>query len=140
MSATPHHIDHLTIADRFAKALDHEDYPTAIALLDEACVYTVQGKTHDGRDAIVASYDAAGQAGKRFDSLTYESEVRAGDDGWTIIRFRDLVEHKGHTLDHHCEQWLRINDAGLIERIEHRDLPGEVEKYADFKKAIGEGS
>ncbi len=38
----------------FAVALDHEDYATALALLDTECVYVIQGKSHGGPEAIPA--------------------------------------------------------------------------------------
>jgi len=131
--------DPIDIAARFAVALDEEDYAAARALLDEQCVYTISDDTHRGPDAIVASYkDNGDAASQKFDEITYGSAVRPGDDGWIIIAFTDDLRYGEHTLHHVCEQWVKVNDAGRICRIEHHDLPGERERLAAFRKLIGQ--
>ena len=129
------------VVTRFAVALDEEDYPTAHALIDPACRYTLNDLTFNGPDEIVASYKGNGDtAAQKFDAISYGSAVRAGtgdDAAWTIIRFSDHLEHAGEKLDHYCEQWCQVNDAGFIARIEHRDLPGEAEALKAFKTRHG---
>jgi limonene-1,2-epoxide hydrolase len=123
----------IEIATRFAQALDHEDYPAAIELLSDTCVYHIRGKTHQGPEAIIASYQSNGdQATQNFDSITYGSSVRPSDDNRIIIEFWDQITHRGRIHKHQCEQWLRVKD-GFITEIEHKDLLGEVEGLNAFK-------
>ncbi len=128
----------IEIATQFAQALDHEDYPAATALLSDSCIYHIRGKSHQGPEAIIASYQSNGdQATQNFDSITYGSSVRPSDDDRIIIEFWDQITHRGRTHKHQCEQWVRVDD-GLITEIEHKDLPGEVEALKTFKAWCGE--
>lgn len=129
----------IEIVTSFAKALDHEDYDTAIGLLAPGCVYDIRGKRIEGAGAIVDSYRGNGEAARSFDSIAYGSAVREGDDAWVVIEFWDELTHRGRTHRHVCEQWVRV-EAGAIVTIEHRDLAGEVEGLEAFKKwCFGEG-
>jgi hypothetical protein len=128
------------VVDRFARALDHEDYGLARSLLSDGCVYLLRGDRIDGADRIIASYRGNGdEASQRFDSIDYGSSVRAGDDCWVVIEFWDEITHRGRSYRHCCEQWVRVEN-GLIVRIEHRDLDGEVESLAAFKAWCSAGS
>lgn len=127
----------LHLADRFAKALDHEDYATAHALLSHDCVYLLRGQRIAGPDAIIASYKGNGdEANQRFDSIRYGSDVRPADDDQVVIDFWDELTHNGLTHRHQCEQRLRI-EHDRITRIEHHDLEGETEALAQFKRDTG---
>lgn len=127
---------HLQAVDRFAKALDHEDYALAVSLLAPGCVYRIRGETIEGGQAVVDSYRGNGEAARRFDEIAYGSDVRIGDDGWVVIAFWDEITHKGRTHRHACEQWVRVED-GTIVLIEHRDLEGERERLESFKEWAG---
>jgi hypothetical protein len=127
--------EQLELARRFALALDDEDYDAARALLDDACEYTIRVDAHHGADSIIASYRAAGEAARAFDEVAYDSEVREGPDGWTIIRFSDDLRHAGRSHRYQCEQWVRIAGA-RITRIDHRELPGERERLEAFKRDV----
>ena len=134
MAITPEQID---VATRFATALDEEDYPTATDLLDAGCVYTIAGDTFTGPEAIVASYRENGDdAARTFDAIEYGSRVAPGEDDWIVITFSDHIRHRDRTLDHQCEQWVRVED-GRITRIEHHDLPGEHERVVAFRALLG---
>lgn len=123
---------------RFAAALDEEDYPAAHALLSPECTYRIRDETLRGPDAIVASYRGNGDcAATTFDEITYASRVDRGDDDWIVITFADFIRHAGHALDHKCEQHVRVDDAGRIVCIEHRDLPGERARLAAFRRDCG---
>jgi hypothetical protein len=130
----------IEIVDRFARALDREDYGTARSLLGDGCVYRIRGAVIEGAAGIVASYKGNGdEAGARFDSIEYGSDVRDGGDGWVVISFWDVITCRGRTHRHACEQWVRVAD-GAIAAIEHRDLEGEVESLAAFKRwCFGDG-
>ncbi|MHA7812859.1 MAG: hypothetical protein ACX94C_05640 [Phycisphaerales bacterium] len=68
----------------FADGLDREDYATARSLLGPGCVYALRGVRHAGPEAIIASCRGDGdEAGRRFDSIAYGSDVRAAVmGGW----------------------------------------------------------
>lgn len=127
--------DPLEVVRRFAAALDREDYRAAHGLLHPRCVYTIRGAMIEGPEAIVDSYRGNGDTAARvFDEIAYGSEIAAGEDGWIVVRFFDRITHAGERLEHVCEQWVRVDAAGAIVRIEHRDLPGERERLEAFKK------
>ena len=130
----------LQVVERFAVALDREDYGTARSLLGDGCVYLLRGVRVEGAEAVVASYRGNGdEASRRFDSIAYGSDVRAADDGRAVISFWDEITHRGRVHRHECEQWVRVED-GVIVEIEHRDLEGEVEGLEAFKGwCFGEG-
>ncbi|MCA9286396.1 MAG: hypothetical protein KDA22_14315 [Phycisphaerales bacterium] len=130
--------DGLEIVRRFAVALDREDYPAARALVDAGCVYSIRGRTLCGPDAIVGSYQSNGDAAaQKFDAIAYGSSVAPGTDGWIVITFTDRIRHAGKSLEHVCEQWVRLDAQARIVRIEHHDLPGERERLEAFKRSVG---
>ncbi len=49
----------------------------------------------------------------------------------------DHLRHAGHAHTHRCEQHLDFDDAGLITRIRHVDLPGEQEALRAFFAVVG---
>lgn len=127
----------LGVARRFARALDGEDYPVAIGLLAPSCLYEIRGDRFIGPVAIVAAYRGNGDdAAQRFDAITYGSDVRREPDSTLVVSFWDRIEHAGRSHEHRCEQVLTVGEDGLIHRIEHRDLPGEVERLAAFKAFV----
>lgn len=128
------------VVQRFALALDGEEYDSARGVLWDACVYRIRGKTIVGAEAIIASYQGNGEAAQEFDSIAYGSSVRdAGDEsgeGWIVIEFWDEITHRGRSHRHQCEQWVRVADGAIVE-IEHRDLEGELESLNAFKAWCG---
>ena len=124
----------LQLVDRFAKALDREDYDGARSVLSPGCVYLLRGARIEGPEAIIASYRGNGdEANARFESIEYGSNVREGDGEWVVIEFWDELAHLGRTHRHCCEQWVVV-ESGRIVRIEHRDLDGEVESLTAFQR------
>ena len=124
------------IVERFALALDGEDYAMALSLLDPGCVYRIRGEEVVGGEAIIASYRGNGDAARAFDSIAYGSSVREGEDGGVVIEFWDEITHRGRVHRHQCEQWVRVVDGAIV-AIEHRDLEGEVEGLRAFKAWCG---
>jgi hypothetical protein len=130
--------DPLHIAAAFAQALDRDDYATATKLLAPACVYRFRDAVHEGRDAIIESYrTASAWARETFDEVAYASEIGALPDGRCAITFIDQLRHAGDAHEHRCRQIVRMNDAGLIEHIEHEDLPGQREAVDAFNRRHG---
>lgn len=133
--------DPVDIARRLATLLDGADHDASGRLLAPDCVYFFRGSEMRGRDAIMASYDTSHlDATKTFDEVGYDSAARAvpDDDASAIIRYGDILTHRGVTHRHECEQRLTIDRAsGLITRIEHIDLPGERDKLNVFLVSVG---
>lgn len=128
----------LHVARMLARALDHEDYATAIELLSPDCVYRIRTSEFTGPRAIVDEYRKNGDASAlRFDSIAYDSAVRRETASTAVITYTDRVRHAGRELVHTCEQLVELDDAGLVRRIEHRDLPGEQEALDAFLEAVG---
>jgi hypothetical protein len=128
----------LAVAERFAQALDGEDYAAARLCLAPDCEYSIRGVVHRGADAILAAYREAGEWGAaQLDGVRFESSVRAGDGGGAIVAFVDHLECRGEELTHRCEQRLAFDEVGRIRRIEHVDLPGEREALEGFFARVG---
>jgi len=121
---------------RFAKSLDNEDYAAAKSLLSDACEYACRGELYHGPRAIIASYEGNGNAANTFDSIHYESQVVAEPTGKFRIHFSDHITHGGQHFLFRCEQLIEIDDLGRIARIEHVDLPGQVEALSEFKTLL----
>jgi hypothetical protein len=128
----------LDTAERFARALDHEDYLTALDCLSADCVYEFRGETIHGAAAVIESYRANGAwAAQHFDEIWYESSVRSLDDATAVVTFVDHIVHATRALTHRCEQWIDLDGGGRIVRITHVDAPGECESLQRFLDEIG---
>ena len=126
------------VGERFAATLDDEDWAGARSLLARDCEYAFRGGTLHGPEAIIGCYRDIGQwVHESFDSVRYESRVEAMPDGRVRIHFRDRIDHGEHHLDFRCQQVLSVDERGLIDRIEHVDLPGERERADAFNRACG---
>ena len=129
------------ITTRLASLLDAADHEQAAQLLAPDCVYDFRGSEMNGREAIMASYDAAHEeAVKTFDEVGYDSAVRADADDASsaIIRYGDILTKNGVTHRHECEQRITINrESGLVTRIQHIDLPGERDRLNEFLVSVG---
>jgi hypothetical protein len=88
---------------QLAKALDAEDYDAAVKHLAQGCTYEFRSRVIEGPDTIIASYRAAGEAGRdRFAAIRYESSViPVGTDG-ARIDYTDLITIAGDTHAHRC--------------------------------------
>ena len=130
--------DRLAVAERFAAALDREDYAAAAACLAPDCEYEFRGRVLRGPEAVLASYREAGEWGAgKLDEVRYESSVRAGPGDGATVTFVDHLEHRGARHTHRCEQQLDFAADGRIRRIEHVDLPGEREALEGFFSRVG---
>lgn len=129
--------DPVPLVRRFAISLDQEDYDETRRCLDPDCVYVIRDATHRGPEAIVASYQGNGDwASENIDRIEYESQVEADGTEAALIIFYDHLTHGGRKLSHRCHQWCHVGPRG-IDRIEHRDLPGEKEALDAFKRETG---
>lgn len=129
-------MDPLHIAERFANALDGEDYAVAESLLDVECEYLCRGELYRGPSQIIETYRGNGELAKRFDAIEYGSQVVAKRNGQFRLEFADHLTHAGHRLTFRCEQIIDVNQSGRIVRIEHLDLPGQREALAEFKALL----
>lgn len=126
------------VAKRFAESLDIEDYVTAETLIAADCVYTCRGECYRGPSAIIQSYRGNGDtATASFDSVEYESVVKLQTPSTALVHFIDHLQHnaKRHTFE--CEQLIEINENHAIIRIEHIDLPGQMEALDGFNRETG---
>jgi len=126
--------DILATARRLAEALDAEDYSAARATLAEGCVYHTGTTTLVGREAIIGSYRANGEAAHgRFDEIHYASRVDPSETSGAVITYTDRVRCGGEWHEFRCRQHVRIGATGLVEEIRHEELPGERERLQEFE-------
>ncbi len=123
----------ISIATQFAKALDEEDYKTAIEMISTQCEYFCRGKVYYGSDEIIKSYQSAGDSAQiDFDKIEYESFISTLEENSALIDFVDhfYLQEKKHTFK--CQQQIEVGNDGLIIHIKHIDLPGEREALDEF--------
>jgi hypothetical protein len=122
----------LTIARLFAAALDRSEFDAAARYLAPDCRYQIGGELLIGPDAIIASYRESDEWGKRaLDQVLYESQVEQTGGDLSVL-FADRITHHGETHEYRCRQHLWLDDAGLIARILHEELPGERASLTEF--------
>ena len=127
----------ISVAERFAKALDHEDYDEAARLLAPDCEYVSPKETLIGPEAILASYREAGDWVKaNLDAVAYESSVRPEGPS-AVVTYVDHLTHAGVAHRYSCEQVLSFAKDGTIRRIVHCELPGQREAVEDFFGRVG---
>ncbi len=127
----------LDIARRFAAALDRCDFGEAAGYLAPDCRYEIGHEVLVGPDAVVASYRASDEWGRRvLHRVIYESEVEETADGISML-YTDRIIQDGETHEHRSHQRVWLNDDGQITRIVHAELPGEREQLEEFFKRHG---
>jgi hypothetical protein len=127
-----------TVAARFARALDVEDYRSLASLLSADCQYFAPKGRIVGLEAIVASYrEASNWAKENIHSVRYESDVRVHPKGNAVVTFLDHLEHEGLKHIYACEQAVIVAVEGKIHRIVHHDIPGQREATDAFLKRVG---
>src|SRR5580765_845858 len=140
MSAAPPPAKNVAqVASTLAAALDRNDFATAASLISPECRYEVRGETLIGADSIVASYAESNQwATTHLDEVRYESEVGEPAGDTVAVGYTDyLMKAGGGWHRHRCRQHLTVDDEGVIVRIVHEDLPGEVEALDDYFERCG---
>jgi hypothetical protein len=124
----------LQSAQRFAAALDAEDYEGVRATLAADCVYHAPEGLQIGPDEIVKSYRQNGASARdRFEKIEYESRVEAIGPTDALITFIDRVTLRGAWHEFRCRQRIRIGAGGLVEQIWHEEIPGERERLRQFE-------
>ncbi|MDP7005184.1 MAG: hypothetical protein QF718_03120 [Phycisphaerales bacterium] len=121
------------VVEKFAEALDKNEFEVVASLLSANCEYFISGKLITGAEQIVNSYKSADSwAQKTFDSVEYESVV----DG-NQVTFIDHISHKGYAHTHRCVQVICLDNDNLIFKIEHHELDGEKELVDEFFTKVG---
>jgi hypothetical protein len=124
----------LQTAERLAAALDAEDYGAVRACLSANCVYHGPDGVLTGPDAIVASYRQVAEAGReRFEEIKYESQALLAGPDSVIITFTDHLRLGRAWHRFRCRQHVRVGVDGLVEAIQHEEIPGERERLHQFE-------
>jgi ketosteroid isomerase-like protein len=120
--------------ERLARALDEDDYETALSALAERVEYTIGDDVLHGPIAVVASYRKASEMAHRlFDAVGYGHQIVATDDpDFFRVRYRDELVIAGDRLDHRAEQHVTVAPGEGVIGITNIDLPGEAELVDEF--------
>lgn len=127
----------LEFVERFATALDNDDYETAALCMEQDAVYDDNGgKTIVGRDAILESFRDASEWGRsNLDRLTFSHEI---DDATPLqIRLIDVLACGGEELALDHTMHLLLSDHGLISAVRVAYPPGEEERVSAFFQRHG---
>lgn len=126
-------VEKVDIVERFAQALDDEDYTTAALCLTADAQYDSGDKVFFGVDAILDSFKQAAENGRKtFDSVVFADEVCA--QAPTDIRFLDILSRNGEkfVLDHTMH--VTISGHGTISHLCLTYPPGEKESAASLPR------
>ena len=122
-----------TVAERFAAALDHDDFDAAGKFLAEDCEYFTGKEVLRGRAEIMASYRENGEQARRtFDEIEYASVVQISAGGEPVILFTDRIRKGRLSHRYQCRQRLTVRADGKVAAIHHEEIPGEREKLQHF--------
>src|SRR5262249_1516401 len=104
----------LEIAERFAKALDHNQFDRAAAFIDVYCRYTFRDKRIEGRESIIDAYRTnAEKAAEALDEIQYFSELEDMDEDQVLIKYLDRIRKGAQWHDYRCAQKLTITDGKI---------------------------
>lgn len=121
----------MDIVERFAQALDDEDYETAAQCLEADAEYDTGKKTIKGIDAILESFKDGAERGRMdFDSVVFLHEIDSKMP--SDIRFLDVLVRNGEsfTLDHTMH--LTLTAHGRISKLRLSYPPGERDRLRTF--------
>lgn len=123
----------LEVAEKFAAALDADDFELARSFVSEGCVYELGSNTLCGAASIIDEYvKNATRARIKFDEVIYESHVEPeSDEHCACIHFTDKIRVGARQHVFRCRQRVEIRD-GSIHRIVHIELEGERERLSAF--------
>ncbi len=126
------------VAKAFGTFLDEDDFPAVKRLLEEDCLYEINGETIKGKDKIVDLYQANMLEGRqKFDELKWgRSKIIKLNEYEFEVHFSDFLKHKGIEHNYNCKQILKLGDSNLIHKIIHVELPGQKEALKAFYKAV----
>ncbi len=126
------------VANRFARALDAENYLALADLLAKKCQYVTPKGTFIGPESIVNSYrEASAWARANIRSVNYESTVRIEHPGKAVVTLLDHLKHEGQSHTYACEQIVLVGVDGKIHQIVHREIPGQREAVDSFLEQFG---
>lgn len=126
------------VIERFAAALDGDNFEVASALLSGDCRYESPTGPIIGPVAITDSYRSASEwARTHLDEIIYESQCRLESANRGVVLFVDHLRHNGQTHSYRCQQFVTVDAAGQITRIEHDELSGEREAVEAFLRKVG---
>jgi hypothetical protein len=127
-------VDHAlaTVLD-LAAALDADDFERVAEHLHPEVTYTIDGVTHRGPDAVVASYRRGSATARRiFDDVEFgHSLVRRVDDTFRVD-FSDRLLADGEVFLHHSVQDITVDHDQLVTSIVDQPLDGQRAPLDEF--------
>jgi hypothetical protein len=119
------------VAERFAAALDADNYSIVASLLHRDCTYDGPHGRIEGRRDITGTYWRASKWAKERFAVRYESAVLSHDLAGATIEFKDHLTHKRGAHTHACRQSIQV-EFGHIIHIDHHEIDGEKLKLEDY--------
>ena len=124
--------------ERFAAALDNDDFAAASNFLEEDCHYLVRGTELNGREAIIASFRNSSEwAHATFDQITYRHSLEAHAQSRATIRFTDIFEHSGRAVMHECLMHVTSGNEGRLAVLTLEEDPADQERVEAFLESVG---
>ena len=121
-----------TVLD-FAAALDGDDFEHVARLLDDDVVYLIDGVTHRGPDAVVASYRQGSAAARRiFDHVEFTHSVVSRDGDTFRVDFSDRLTADDEAFHHHSIQDITVDRHGLVVGIVDQPVVGQRDRLEEF--------
>ncbi|MBV9102330.1 MAG: nuclear transport factor 2 family protein [Candidatus Eremiobacteraeota bacterium] len=119
------------LVERFASALDRDDYETAAQYLETDAVYDSGQAIIEGAPAILASFRATSEWGRRhLDRLEFLHEIGASDPN--AILFIDRLHKAGETLTARHTMHVELSKDHRICALRLESPAGEDERVKAF--------
>jgi hypothetical protein len=126
------------VVEKFAQALDTDDYETAKSLLGSHCIYVLPKERIEGRDEIIQSFRSNSEwARSNLEKVSFEHSLAGCRDCSAMIQFTDLLEHAGQKHRHECLMHTRVSKDGLITKLTLEELPIEKRRLSEFLTMVG---
>ncbi len=121
-----------TVSD-LASALDNDDFARVARHLHRDVVYTIDGITHRGPEAVVESYRNGSATARRiFDHVEFSHSVVWHDHDTVRVDFSDRLVADGDVFHHHSLQDITVGRHEQVTSIVDQLVDGQRAALDDF--------
>ena len=126
-----------TVLD-LAAALDADDFDRVAGHLHQDVEYTIDGSTHRGREAVVASYRQGSAAARRiFDQVDFSHSIVQQVGETVRVDFGDRLTADGEVFHHRSIQDITVDQDRRVTNIVDQPVEGQRARLDEFMSRHG---